>query len=86
LYAESCIRFDPLQDCDFLYKVPSLQSLEEVIQQQQDSVSRHTSFINDLHSRCDALQLTTASCLHGLPVVHQLLQVNPNTHLTIIDI
>jgi hypothetical protein len=86
LYAETCTRFHPLQGCDFFYKVPSLQSLEEVIQQQQDSVSRHTSFINDLHSRCDALQLTTASCLHGLPVVHQLLQVTPNTHLTIANL
>ena len=55
--------------------MPSLESLESVIQQQHDAVSRHTSFLNDLHCRCDSLQLNVAPCLHGLPVVLQLLQV-----------
>jgi hypothetical protein len=56
-------------------QVPSLDDIESFIQQQCDAVSRHTVYLNDLHSRCTTLQTSSASCLRGLPIVCQLLQV-----------
>jgi hypothetical protein len=61
--------------------VPPLDALESVVQQQHDAVSRHTTFLNDLHARCDALQAAAAACRTGLPIVLQLLQVQILSHL-----
>ena len=61
------------------FQVPCLDDMEAVIQQQSDAVSRHTDYLNDLHSRCATLHVTSASCLRGLPIVHRLLQVPSST-------
>jgi len=58
--------------------VPPLDALADIINHQQTAVTRHTAFLNDLHARCHALTLTSASCLRGLPIVFQLLQALEN--------